>query len=439
MTDYSLWEVILDGDSPIPTRVIDGVVQPVAPTIGKQRPQKLISQLEIFGESLSQEDINMKLLKSLPTEWRTHILIWKNKRDLEEQSLDDLFNNLKICDNEVKSSSTSPTTQNISFVSSQNTASTNESVSVVACVSAASTKVLVFALPNVDTLSDAYDGIGSYDWSFQADEEPTNYALVAFTSSSSLSFDNEARDNALVDLRKKFEKAEQERDEFKLKLENFQTSSKNPSQLLASQIIDKTGLGYDNQVFNSTVFDSDELISSTSDMSMPSGPVYDRYKSGEGYHAVPPPYTRTFMPPKPNLGFYDAPTVNETVPTAFNVKPSTTRPNKDLSPSNSPSVPIIEDWVSDSKDNSKGEHMPTQKAPSFVHSSNHIKTPRPSVKPVEHPIPSKNLKKDIPKTRDHIHSWNRKACFVCKSLTHLIKDCDYYEKKMVQKPVQNHA
>nr|GEZ50203.1 hypothetical protein [Tanacetum cinerariifolium] len=155
MTDYSLWEVILDGDSPIPTRVIDGVVQPVAPTIGKQRPQKLISQLEIFGESLSQEDINMKLLKSLPTEWRTHILIWKNKRDLEEQSLDDLFNNLKICDNEVKSSSTSPTTQNISFVSSQNTASTNESVSVVACVSAASTKVLVFALPNVDTLSDA--------------------------------------------------------------------------------------------------------------------------------------------------------------------------------------------------------------------------------------------------------------------------------------------
>nr|GFC63332.1 hypothetical protein [Tanacetum cinerariifolium] len=31
-TDYSLWEVILNGDSPIPTRVIDGVVQPVAPT-----------------------------------------------------------------------------------------------------------------------------------------------------------------------------------------------------------------------------------------------------------------------------------------------------------------------------------------------------------------------------------------------------------------------
>nr|GEY52935.1 hypothetical protein [Tanacetum cinerariifolium] len=34
------------------------------------------------------------------------------------------------------------------------------------------------------------DGVGSYDWSFQADEEPTNYALMAFSSSSSSS-DNE--------------------------------------------------------------------------------------------------------------------------------------------------------------------------------------------------------------------------------------------------------
>nr|GFD16776.1 hypothetical protein [Tanacetum cinerariifolium] len=37
MTDYSLWKVILNGDSPIPTKVIDGVVQPVAPTTAEQR------------------------------------------------------------------------------------------------------------------------------------------------------------------------------------------------------------------------------------------------------------------------------------------------------------------------------------------------------------------------------------------------------------------
>nr|GEV85804.1 uncharacterized mitochondrial protein AtMg00810-like [Tanacetum cinerariifolium] len=48
--------------------------------------QKLISQLDILGESLSQEDINLKLLRSLPTEWQTHTLIWRNKADLEDQS-----------------------------------------------------------------------------------------------------------------------------------------------------------------------------------------------------------------------------------------------------------------------------------------------------------------------------------------------------------------
>nr|GEU72247.1 hypothetical protein [Tanacetum cinerariifolium] len=531
MTGYSFWEVILNGDSPIPTRVIDGVVQLVAPTTAEQRlarknklkargtllmalpdkhhlkfnihkdaktlmeaiekrfggkkktKKKLISQLEIFGESLSQEDINLKFLRSLPAEWRTYTLIWRNKTDLEDQSLDDLFNSLKIYEAEVKSSSSvSTSTQNIAFVSSQNTDSTNESVSDVASVYAASTKVPVSAIPNVDTLSDAvvysffargffkrHEGILELmkllqlslicqTWSAttatgegtlqesaghlrtqEEEEELTNYALMAFTSSSSSSSDNELRDNALVDLRKKFEKAEQERDDLKLKLEKFQTSSKNLSQLLVSQTNDKTGLGYDNQVFNSSVFNCDETFSSKSDVSMPASPIYDRYQSGEGYHAIPPPYTGTFMPPKPDLVFHDALTVNETVPTAFNVELSHTKPDKDLSQSNRPTASIIEDWVSDSNDESEGEPMTAQKAPSFVQTTKHVKTPRPSVKTVEHPIPAANLKTAIPKPKIHDNSRNRKACFVCKSLTHLIKDHDYYEKKMVQTPARNHA
>nr|GEV26350.1 hypothetical protein [Tanacetum cinerariifolium] len=108
-----------------------------------------------------------------------------------------------------------------------------------------------------------------------------------------------------------------------------------------------------------------------------------------------------------------------------------------MSQSNRPSAPIIEDWVSNSKDESEGEPMPIQKAPSFV-TSKHVKTPRTSVKPVEHPKQAEHLRKDLPKSRGHKHSWSRKAGFVCKSVNHLIKDCDYYEKKLVQKPVWNH-
>nr|GEX76335.1 retrovirus-related Pol polyprotein from transposon TNT 1-94 [Tanacetum cinerariifolium] len=256
-------EVILNGDSSAPTRVIEGVLQPVAPTTTEQRLarknelkahgtllmalpdkhqlkfnthkdaknlmeaiekrfrgnaktkkihdrlQKLISQLEILGVSLSQEDINLKFLRSLPTEWRTHTLIWRNKTDLEKQSLDDFFNSLKIYEAEVKSSSSASTsTQNIAFVSSSNTDGTNEPVSVATSVSAVSAKIPVSAFSNVDTLRNdtlqesvgllriqegMCDGVDSYDWSFQTDDEPTNYALMAFTYLSSSS-DNEKMD-----------------------------------------------------------------------------------------------------------------------------------------------------------------------------------------------------------------------------------------------------
>nr|GEV10144.1 putative ribonuclease H-like domain-containing protein [Tanacetum cinerariifolium] len=463
MTDYSLWEVILNGDSPIPTRVIDGVVQPVAPTTAEQilaRKNELKARgtlLMRFGGNKETKKVQKALLKqqyenftSLSSEsldqihdrlqklikWITHTLIWRNKTNMEDQSLDDLFNSLKIYEAEVKSSSsTRPTTQNITFVSSQNTDSTNESISVVTNVFAASTKVLVSALPNVDTLN--ADDLEEMDLKWQmamltmrarrflqmirrnleangttsirfdmskvkcynchmrghfARECSLEYVkarLVVYQHNENvfekviklLKLDVMLRDNALVELRKKFEKAEIERDELKLKLEIFQTSIKNLSKLLASQITDKTRLGYDNQVFTSTVFDCDELISSESDVSMPPSPVYDRYQSGEGYHDVPPPYSGTFMPHKPDLVFHDAPTVNEIVPTAFNVEPSTTKPNKDLSQSTRPSAPIIEDWVSDSEDESEGEPMPAQNAPSFIQTSKHIKTPRPYVKP----------------------------------------------------------
>ncbi|GJS77996.1 hypothetical protein Tco_0727877 [Tanacetum coccineum] len=43
------------------------------------RLQKLISQLEIQGEVINQEDMNLKLLRSLPSEWKNHALIWRNK------------------------------------------------------------------------------------------------------------------------------------------------------------------------------------------------------------------------------------------------------------------------------------------------------------------------------------------------------------------------
>nr|GEX55166.1 hypothetical protein [Tanacetum cinerariifolium] len=92
--------------------------------------QKLISQLEILGETISQEDMNLKLLRSLPLEWKTSNLIWRNKPYLETLSMDDLYNNMKIYETEVKgSSSSSQNSQNMAFVSSNNSSSTNQTQS----------------------------------------------------------------------------------------------------------------------------------------------------------------------------------------------------------------------------------------------------------------------------------------------------------------------
>nr|GEU84069.1 hypothetical protein [Tanacetum cinerariifolium] len=370
MTDYSLWEVILNGDSPVPTIVVDGVVQPVS--------------------------------HSLPSNWKTHTLIWRNKADLEEHSLDDLFNSLKIYEAEVKhSSSTGNPTQNLAFGSSSNTDSTTDSVSVATSVSAVCSKVHVSSHPNIDSLSNAIDiddleemdlrwqmtmltmrarrflqktgknlgdnrvtsigfdmskvkcynchrkghfarecrspkdsrrfgdtepqrrtvpvenstsnalvsqcnGIWCYDWSYQAEEEPANFALMAITSSSSSS-DNETNE--------------------------------------------KHGLGY---------FSSDSDCESLSPSSLS-----NRIQPSGGYHVVPPLITGTFMPPKPNLVFHTALIDVETDHSAFTVHLNPSKPTQDLSHTNRPSVPIIEDWVSNSEDESETNdpQMLTQSKP----------------------------------------------------------------------------
>nr|GEU30931.1 hypothetical protein [Tanacetum cinerariifolium] len=60
------------------------------------RLQKLVSQLAILGKNSSQEDLNLKFLRSLPSKWNTHVLVWRNKPNLDTMSFDDLYNNFKI-------------------------------------------------------------------------------------------------------------------------------------------------------------------------------------------------------------------------------------------------------------------------------------------------------------------------------------------------------
>nr|GFC00940.1 hypothetical protein [Tanacetum cinerariifolium] len=159
----------------------------------------------------------------------------------------------------------------------------------------------------------------------------------------------------------------------------------------------------------------------------PPSNLYDRFIPSGGYHAVPPLVSRTFMPPKPDLVFHTPPS-DEYEHLAFNVQLSPTKPKQDLS--SRPSAPIIEDWVFDSEE----DDMPqvTKDVPSFVQSLELVKSPRhsgllslppmsvaPPV-PLRTHSPSKGLRK------------TKKTSFVCKSETHLIKDCDFHARKLAQ-------
>ncbi|GKA17126.1 hypothetical protein Tco_0696963 [Tanacetum coccineum] len=105
------------------------------------RLQKIVSQLAILGENISQEDLNLKILRSLSSEWNTHVVVWRNKHDLDTMSFDDLYNNFKIVEQEVKgtaNSSSNSSSQNMAFVSSPS--STNE-VNTAYRISTANTQV----------------------------------------------------------------------------------------------------------------------------------------------------------------------------------------------------------------------------------------------------------------------------------------------------------
>ncbi|GJV55964.1 hypothetical protein Tco_1456969 [Tanacetum coccineum] len=71
------------------------------------RLQNLVSQLELLDEKLSQEDVNQKLLRSLSPEWNIHVVVWRNKADLDTMSMDDLYKKLKVYEPEVKGMSSS--------------------------------------------------------------------------------------------------------------------------------------------------------------------------------------------------------------------------------------------------------------------------------------------------------------------------------------------
>ncbi|GJS83879.1 putative ribonuclease H-like domain-containing protein [Tanacetum coccineum] len=106
------------------------------------RLQRLVSRLAILGVVTPPEDLNVKFLRSLPSEWDTHVVVWMNKPDFDTMGLDDLYNNFKIVEQKVKKSAgASNDDKNLAFVTTSGASSTNNINTVNPEVSTATTKV----------------------------------------------------------------------------------------------------------------------------------------------------------------------------------------------------------------------------------------------------------------------------------------------------------
>nr|GEV95048.1 putative ribonuclease H-like domain-containing protein [Tanacetum cinerariifolium] len=389
----------------VPVETSTSNALPVAPTTAEQRlarnnelkargtllmalPNK--NQLQFNTHKDAKTFMETIEKRSLPTEWRTHTLIWRNKTDLEEQSLDELFNSLKIYEAEVKSSSfASTSTQNIAFVSSSNTDNTNEPVSAAASVFVVSAKIHVSSLINVDSLSNAviYSFFASQSSSPKLDNDDLKHidaddleeidlkwqmAMLTVRARqflqrtgrnlgangpTSMGFDMSkvecynchmkghfAREcRSPKDARRNGAAEPQRRNVL------VQTSTSNT---LVSQC-DAVG-SYDWS------FQAEEepmnyaLMAFSSSSSSSNNEVSIR----QWVSCCSPPYTETFMPPKPDLVFNNAPNGVETDHPTFNVKPSPTKYDQDLSHTHRPSTPIIEKMAQTTARNHahKGNH-----------------------------------------------------------------------------------
>ncbi|GKC13095.1 ribonuclease H-like domain-containing protein [Tanacetum coccineum] len=617
-TDYALWQVIMNGDEPVQTTKDDNGVETEVPLKTSQailarqkgerktksilllaipdeyqlrflgikdtktmwaviksrfgegldkaydRFQKLINLLEVHDAVVSNEDANQKFLRALPSSWNNVALIMRNKAGIDDLDIDDLYNNLKVFEADIKGSSgSSSNSQNVAFLSAEDTSSSNEvntangssgpqlddedleqidhddleemdlkwqvamlSMRVKRFYKKTGRKLIFNVKEPVDNALIVQDGLG-YDWSYIAQDEPTEFTFMAYTSNSLrseievqscsknyvktfeklqkqldeqrqtlskanleivayqlglesvdaqlvvhqknevvyeeniavLEFEVKDKSNAITRLKNQLDETLREKDDLKAKLEQFETSSKNLTKLINSQISskDKTGLGYGDQL-NENDSSGSELFNSVFDSRSSDGDdnqTNDRFKKDSGYHVVPPPLTGNYMPPLADLSFAGLddsvyrPTANKTSASVSQVETSITPPSNTSVEmprveSVRPSGVIIEDWVSDDEDIFQSNTLHATDKPSFkrikfTNARNESVKPKQAKKPR---IITQNPKVD---RRD----WNgqmtqklglgfgftKKACFVCGSYNHLIKDCDFHEKRMAKKSV----
>ncbi|GKC15124.1 hypothetical protein Tco_1011906, partial [Tanacetum coccineum] len=242
-----------------------------------------------------------------------------------------------------------------------------------------------------------------------------------------MKIDLDDKTNVLTYHKKLLAEAVKEKEELKTKLENFQSSSKGLSKLLNSQMSakDKSGLGYGDQIHKGVLSYENEVLESVFDNE--SNFTYGLKQSKTSESAA---NTSDFVSCESNSSVETL----ESMP-----KPTINEPKVVSKPKVWSDTPIIEEYELDSDDENVIKPLKEQKKPSFafVNTVKHVKTPRETVKEQntcsQSPkVDKKNWNGLMSKKLGLGYGFTKKACFVCASFSHLIRDCDFHEKRMAK-------